>query len=132
MLKNFQKGINILQPAEAIKAICEAYRDCQKTAEVEQMNRKEIEANQQIELEKIQATRQVLLTYLEQQFEERSQAFEQLFSQADEAIKNHDNDKLNVILNSVVELAKSSPFNDLKDTNSVKSALQDQNYTWEL
>ena len=117
---------------DAIQTICEAYIDCQKTAEFEKTNRKQIEANQQIELEKIQATRQVLLTYLDQQFEERSHAFEKLFSQADEAIKNNDNNRLNIILNSVVELAKSSPFNDLKDANSVKSALKDKDYTWKL
>jgi len=112
--------------------VAESYQDCQKTAEVEQTNRQEIEANKKIELEKIQATRQVLLTYLDQKFEERSHAFEQLFSQADEAIKNNDNNRLNIILSSVVELAKSNPFNDLKDVNSVKSALKDKDYTWEL
>lgn len=132
MLKNLHKIIAFLPTTDAVKVICEAYQDCQKVAEVEQTNRKEIEANKKIELEKIKATRQVLLAYLDQKFEERSHAFEQLFSQADKAINNNDNERLNIILSSVVELAKSSPFNDLKDVNSVKSALKDKDYTWEL
>jgi len=139
VLKNLHKRITFLPTIDAVKVICEAYQDCQKTAEIEQTNRQEIEANKNIELEKIKATRQVLLTYLDQKFEERSHAFEKLFSQADEAINNNDNNRLNIILSSVVELAKSNPFNDLKDVNSVKcqmsnvkSALKDKDYTWEL
>jgi hydroxyethylthiazole kinase-like sugar kinase family protein len=63
-------------------------------------------------------------------FDERAENFRALFSVVDSAIASGNNELLALALNSITEIAKSSPFKDLANLTSVRAALNDPNHEW--
>ena len=53
--------------------------------------------------------------------------FERMFNVLDECVKNGDLQSLATTLESVVDLAKSSPFKELASVESVRALLEDPN-----
>ncbi|MEH1932842.1 MAG: hypothetical protein V7L14_03750 [Nostoc sp.] len=47
-----------------------------------------------------------------------------------DAIASGNNDQLALTLNSITEIAKSSPFKDLANLASVRAALDDPDHEW--
>jgi hypothetical protein len=43
-----------------------------------------------------------------------------------------DNEQLSLALNSITEIAKSSPFKELANISSVRAALDDPNHVWTI
>lgn len=121
-----------MNPIQCLSEIANAYTDYLKVAEIERTQRREIEANEKVEITKIHAQRDVLMSYLEQSFDERANNFRSLFEVVDQAIANGNNEQLAMALNSIVEIAKSSPFKDLANLNSVRASLNDPNHVWEF
>lgn len=130
---NFAQGANSLfLPAACLDQVVQAYLECKRIIETETTKRREIEAWEKTKLAEIQAQRDLLIGYLEQSFDERSQNFKSLFQIVDQAISASDNQQLGLVLNSIIDLAKSSPFKDLADLSTVKKSLKDQNHVWEI
>jgi hypothetical protein len=127
--KLFSESIN---PAECLQQLMLAYTEYKIVAEQEQTKRREIEAWEKTTLAEIKAKRDVLITYLEHSFDERSENFRQLFQIVDSSISTGNNEQLVLALHSITELAKSSPFKALADLSSVRAALNDPNHVWEL
>ncbi|MBE9034617.1 hypothetical protein IQ246_05635 [aff. Roholtiella sp. LEGE 12411] len=63
-------------------------------------------------------------------FDERAENFRALFTVVDSAITSGNNDQLAFTLNSITEIAKSSPFKDLANLASVRAALDDPEHEW--
>ena len=70
------------------------------------------------------------MAYLDRSFDERAENFRALFAVVDKAIASGNNDQLALTLNSIIEIAKSSPFKDLANLASVRSALDDPDHEW--
>lgn len=51
---------------------------------------------------------------------------------SDEAIAMGDNNQLALAMTSITEIAKSSPFKDLANLTSVRTALDDPDHEWEF
>lgn len=98
--------------------------------QTEHTKRKEIESWEKMTLEQIKARRDFLIEYLEKSFDERAKVFCGFFTIVDQAIANSNNEQLAFALDSITELAKSSPFKDLVNLNAVQSALADPNHEW--
>jgi hypothetical protein len=73
-----------------------------------------------------------LVGYLQHSFDERTQSFQSLFEIVDQAILSDNNQQLGMALQTIIELAKSSPFKDLADLSTVKMALDNPDHVWEL
>ena len=73
-----------------------------------------------------------MIEYLEGSFDERAKNFYFLFKKVDEAIAMGDNNQLALAMTSITEIAKSSPFKDLADLTSVRTALDDPDHEWEF
>jgi ribonucleotide reductase alpha subunit len=130
---NFAQGANSLfLPAACLDQVVQAYLECKRIIETETTKRREIEAWEKTKLAEIQAQRDLLIGYLERSFDERSQNFKSLFQLADQALANGDNQQLVLTLDSIINLAKDSPFKDLVDLAAVKNCLADQNHVWEI
>ena len=71
-----------------------------------------------------------MIKYLESSFDERANNFRLLFEKVDQAIAQGDNNQLTLFLNSITELAKSSPFKDFADVTSVRDALNNSEHEW--
>ncbi len=116
--------------AECFRDVVEAYTEYKIVAEQEQTKRRGIEAWEKATIADIQAKRDALIEYLECSFDERAKNFKFLFEKVDEAIAIGDNNQLALAMTSITEIAKSSPFKDLANLTSVRTALDDPDYEW--
>ncbi|MEH2233172.1 MAG: hypothetical protein V7K71_26655 [Nostoc sp.] len=119
-----------INPAECLQQMVSAYTEYKIIAEQEQTKRREIEAWENETITKINAQRELLMAYLDRSFDERAENFRTLFAVVDNAIASGNNDQLALTLNSITEIAKSSPFKDLANLASVRAALDDPDHEW--
>ena len=115
---------------ECVDIVASAYTEYEIIAEQEQTKRREIEAWEKQTITKINAQRELLMAYLDRSFDERAENFRALFTVVDNAIASGNNDQLALTLNSITEIAKSSPFKDLANLASVRAALDDPDHEW--
>ena len=114
-----------------LQAIVEAYTNYKIVAQEEQTKRRNIANWEKTTIAQIKAQRDIMILYLDRSFDERAHNFGQLFEKVDQAINNGDNNQLTLVLNSITELAKSSPFKNLADLTFVENALHDRDHKWE-
>jgi hypothetical protein len=124
--------IGVGSAAECLRDIVQAYTEYKIVAEEEQTKRRGIEAWEKATVAQIKANRDALIKYLDRSFDERAKNFRFLFSKVDEAIAKGDTSQLTLALNSITEIAKSSPFKELADLTSVRAALDDPGHEWEF
>ena len=74
------------QALEGLKMVYQAYQENHKITEIEKTKRKEIEALENIEIEKIKAQKEVIKEYFEKSFSERKENFKELFNALDKGI----------------------------------------------
>jgi hypothetical protein len=129
-IKNF--GLQNLNPAESLQQMVSAYTEYLAIAEVERTKRRDIEAWEKEAITRINAQRDLLITYLDRSFDERAENFRALFGVVDDALLSGDNQQLALALNSITEIAKSSPFKDLANLNNVRAALNNPEHVWEF
>ncbi|MDZ8106621.1 MAG: hypothetical protein RM338_13515 [Nostoc sp. DedQUE12a] len=119
-----------INPAECLQQVVLAYTDYLKVAEEEQTKRRNIDAWEKETITKINAQRDLLMAYLDRSFDERAKNFHALFAVVDNAIASGNNEQLALTLNSITEIAKSSPFKELANLASVRAALDDPDHEW--
>ena len=119
-------------PVQCLNEVVQAWTEYLEITEKEATKRRKIEAWEKTTLAEIQAKRDFLIGYLERSFDERAKNFQALFQTVDQAISSGDNQQLGLALHAIVELAKSSPFKDLADVETVRAALADPDHVWEL
>ncbi|MGB3654711.1 MAG: hypothetical protein WBA41_26385 [Rivularia sp. (in: cyanobacteria)] len=129
-IKSF--GLPNFNPAESLQQMVSAYTEYLAIAEVERTKRRDIEAWEKEAITRINAQRDLVITYLDRSFDERAENFRSLFGVVDNALLSGDNEQLALALNSITEIAKSSPFKDLANLTSVRAALNDPNHVWEF
>ncbi len=117
-------------PTDCLKEIISAYTEYKTIAQQEQTKRRGIEAWEKVTVANINAQREFLMAYLDRSFDERAENFRALFSVVDQALASGNNDQLALTLNSITEVAKSSPFKDLGNLASFQAALDDPNHVW--
>lgn len=113
---------------DGIKLVAECVRDIEK----ERTQQTKLQEDARIEVERIHAMRDVLVTYLEKSFDEREKNFRELFSRLDVAIEKNDVKLAGAVLDSVVKLADSSPFKALRDVEAARKAVGEANKVWDL
>lgn len=125
------RGVQVFtNPVECLGEIVSAHTEYKKIAEQEQSKQREIESCEKTTIAKIEAQRDLLMGYLDRSFDERAENFCKLFSVVDQAIATGNNEQLALALNSITELAKSSPFKELADLASVRAKLNDPDHEW--
>ncbi len=129
-IKNFV--LPNLNPAESLEQMVSAYTEYLTIAEQERTKRRDIEAWEKEAIARINAQRDLVITYLDRSFDERAETFRALFGVVDNALSEGNNEQLALALNSITEIAKSSPFKDLANLSSVRAALNDPNHVWEF
>ena len=120
----------VVNPAECLQQMVSAYTEYMKVAQQEQTKRREIDTWEQTTIAKISAQRNLLMAYLDRSFDERAENFRSLFCVVDQALTAGNNEQLALALNSITEIAKSSPFKELANLASVRAALDDPDHEW--
>ncbi|MEH2205576.1 MAG: hypothetical protein V7K53_16095 [Nostoc sp.] len=121
-----------INPAECLQQMVSAYTEYKIITEQEKTKRREIEAWEKETIITINAQRELLMAYLDRSFDERAENFRALFAVVDNAIASGNNEQLALTLNSITEIAKSSPFKDLANLASVRAALNDPDREWKF
>jgi hypothetical protein len=103
-----------------------------KVIQEESTRREEIRAWEATERERIVAQREVLLRGLELTHDERRENFRRLFDNLDVAMRSNDAATAASLLDSITELAKSSPFKDLGNVEFVVNELKQPDRTWKM
>jgi hypothetical protein len=103
-----------------------------KVIQEESTRREEIRAWEATERERIVAQRDVLLRGLELSRDERRENFRRLFDNLDVAMRKDDAASAADLLNSITELAKTSPFENLGNVAIVTDDLKQRDRTWKV
>lgn len=117
-----------LDAANVLTQVITAYSDMKTISTQEATKRREIEADERVQLAQIHAQQALLLDYLDKSFAERADNFRELFRQVDAAQERGDSAVVGQLLESVVDLAKASPFGDLLDLKNVEAMLADKKH----
>lgn len=134
MSSNLPVGANFalttpMAAEQVLQKLMDAVRDWQGTVAVEATKQQAIAAEEARWLAAIEADREILLTYLDRSFDERRESFRRLFDELDRAMSG-DTAHVAEVLGAITTLAMKSPFQDLKDVDTVTSNLNDPNYGW--
>ena len=128
-------GCSLDSPAEVlstIKAFTEAATDAVKFCEVQETKREEIRANRDARIKQLEAQRDIILNYLDRSFDERRYLFEKHFKIVDHALMTGNTEELTLSLQTINDLAKSSPFKALADLGNVQNTLNQPNSTFDI
>jgi hypothetical protein len=128
-------GRSVLENPDAVARVVEGLRvaaDAVREIAVQRTEQERLQMNAQVEIERVHAIRDVMLSYLDRSFDERRQNFDALFTRLDVAMAQGDVDVVAKTLDAVVDLAKTSPFKDLADVAKARAALRDKSVEWEL
>jgi len=120
------------QPLSAVQEITRHYSEYNVVKEQEETKREEIYAWKDTTLAEIKAKREILLRYLDESFDERKENFKKLFDALDETIEKGMADQVAVVLNSITDLAKSTPFKDIASIEKVREIMSDPKRKIEL
>ena len=97
-----------------------------------QVERAEMAAWEHAQIDRIHAQREVLLKALELTFDERRENFRGLFDGLDSAMAAEDPSQVASFLESITDLAKSSPFKELANLEIVVSELKRPDRVWDV
>jgi hypothetical protein len=120
-LKNFN-------PLSFVSDFVELYTEIQR----QRTERARIESETEVRLAVIEAKRRIFLDYLDMAFAERKENFSRLFDAVDAAMANGSNDQLAMALNSINELARTTPFKDLIDVDRTRQLLAEPGHEWKF
>ena len=133
--KNKLTGRSLKTPSEVastLKAFSEAATDAVKFCEVQKTKREYIRADRDVRIEQLRAQRDIVMDYLKRSFDERRYLFEQQFKVVDHALMTGNTEELALSLQSINDLAKSSPFKALADIGNVQRALTQEGSTFDI
>ena len=102
------------QALEGLKMLVNAKSENHKITQEETTKRKNINAVRDVEIERIQAQKDVLKTYLEGIFSERKYMIEEMFDKLNKGIENDNLELIQMSMSSIVSIAKESPLKQVE------------------
>lgn len=124
--------IRALDGLGALNVLVSAARECYVIHREETSKRAKIAAYETTEVARIKAAESLLRGYFAQVFAERARTFDDLFERFDTALDQGNSEALNLVVKSIVDVAKTSPLADLDDLSQVRAALDDPDFVWDL
>jgi len=106
--------------------------ECHKEIERCKTERVRFSETARVQVEQIRSRRDILVQFMDHTFKERKENFEALFARLDTTLEQGNTDGARAVLDTIVTIAKSSPFEALRDAASAHNALLDKNVTWEF
>lgn len=126
------KAIQVVDLGKVLSQVVDAADQWVKVIAEESTRREEIRAWEGTERERIRAQRDVMLRGLELTHDERRENFRRLFDNLDLALRSNDASTAASVLDSITELAKSSPFKELANVEFVVNELKQPDRTWKI
>lgn len=126
---------SLLSPEHVIDAVFGLITlagEVRKFEEAQVTKRIGIAAERDIAIANIKAQQELLQNYLDRSFDERAENFSRLFTVVDNALETNNMTALAMGLESVVKLAASSPFKDLRTVEATAAALANPDHEWDF
>ena len=121
--RNQRGNIDPNQALSTLGNLGEKFMDLQNSMDTNKTEREKIRAEKEVTLKKIEAARDIILSFLDKSFDERATVFKKNFEAMDAAIQNNDMKALAITVQSVNYLAAQSPFAALLDAQKVRQSL---------
>lgn len=120
---------NLVEQTAGVIQVC---AECAQEIARQRTEQVRISAVAAAQIELIRSRREILTELLDRAFAERKENFKSLFERFDEATARGDLGGSQQVLDTIVNLAKTSPFQALRDAATAHEALLDKNTTWEF
>lgn len=127
-----RRAVATVDLTAAVRDIASAAKEYAVVRERERSRREAIAAYERVELARLDAQREVVLSALDRSFDERAANFRQLFAALDRALEGGDAGQVGAVTTAISELAAVNPFVALRDVASVQAAASDPNHVWNL
>ena len=134
-LKKMTQSGNLLPGANLagiLSQVVGAADEWVKVVQEESTKRDEISAWEAVQRERIVSHREILIRGLDLTFDERRENFRRLFDSLESAMKMDDASTVASVLESITELAKSSPFKDLQSVELAVDQFKRPGQTWNV
>lgn len=115
-----------------VNAIISEVGDWVRVVQEEQTKQAVIQAETEVRIAAIQHDGELLLGYLDRSFDERQELFKGHFEALRLALQSGSTDQVAAILGAITTLAVKSPFEDLKDIQSIRATWADSNAVIEI
>lgn len=122
----------VVNPLDVLQTMVEYSRVLITEVQHAETERTAISAWRDVQVGKIQAQRDVLLKALDLTFDERRENFRRLFDGLDSAMAGGDTSQTAAVLESITDLAKTSPFKELANLEIVVSELKRPDQVWDV
>lgn len=120
------------QVVDSVMTLVVMAGEVRKFEEAQVTKRVGIAADRDVALARIKAQQELLRDYLERSFDERAKSFGKFFDVIDNALGSGNMTALALGLESVVQLATSSPFKDLRSVEETAAALANPDHEWDF
>lgn len=124
--------VSALDGLNALRQVVDAVQECVSIHATESTKQEHIRASRDTEIARIKAGETVLRDYFAHVFADRKNTIDQMFTRLDIALESGDPAVIKMVVDSVVDVAKSSPIADMGDLSQVRAALDDPDHVWEL
>lgn len=124
-------GANI-NPFQVLQTMLEAADGWVTEVQRARTDRAEIAAWEHVQTDKIRAQQEVLLKALDLTFDERRENFRRMFDGLDAAMATGDAAQAASFLESITDLAKTSPFKELANVEIIVSELKRPDRVWDV
>ena len=127
-----QKLGAVLDPSQVFQVVVETATEWVKEIQHAKTERADIAAWEHIQTDKIRSQREVLLKALELTFDERRENFRRMFDGLDRAMDAGDAAQAASLLESITDLARTSPFKELANVQIIAAELKRPDRVWDV
>lgn len=124
--------VSAAQAADAVRRIYEAFAGYRKVEAQERTKREAIRAAERTAVATIHSNRDIVLAFLDRSFDERKDNFRRLFDSLDTALEHGGLERTAPILDAIVKLAETSPFEAFSSPEGARVVLKDPNTKFEF
>lgn len=122
----------VVDPFQVLQVMLETANAWVTEVQTAKTDREEIAAWEHVQTDKVRAQREVLLKALDLTFDERRENFRRMFDSLDEAMRVGDSTQVASFLESITDLAKTSPFKELANVEIIVSELKRPGKVWDV
>jgi hypothetical protein len=122
----------VVNPLQVLQVMLETADSWVTEVQKAKTDRAQIAVWEHVQTDKIRAQREVLLKALDLTFDERRENFRRMFDGLDQAMAAGDPAQAASFLESITDLAKTSPFKELANVEIIVSDLKRPGQVWDV
>ncbi len=122
----------VVNPFQVLQVMLETADSWVTEVQKAKTDRAQIAVWEHVQTDKIRAQREVLLKALDLTFDERRENFRRMFDGLDQAMAAGDPAQAASFLESITDLAKTSPFKELANVEIIVSDLKRPGQIWDV